>query len=267
MNKSKFAKVTPQEIEIDRQFQRELDENRCKAMAKELDMNRIGVPVLSRRKNGSLVALDGQHRVYALQMAEHTAAILCEVHDGLTVTEEAELFLKLNGGRKAVHVHDKWKARIVANDPIALEIKGIMDSLGLRIARVIAPSSIAAVQSVESVHVRNGNLKATLAILKRWGDGVTPEVYDADLIKYVSHFLKDHPTASPATLIDKLSSIHPERVVNRIKRAHQLSQDIPRTVVASAQLRDIYNTKNRNKLPAPRAVETHPAVAGTATMQ
>lgn len=250
----RLLKIRPSSIIIDREYQRNLDENRAKSMAEKLDLSRIGVPVVSKRKNETFVALDGQHRIIALKLAEVDDPIYCEVHEGLTVVEEAALFLKLNGGRKAVSVFDKWRARLVAKEPIALEITRIIEGQGLRIAQATAKNCICAIQVVESVHLRRGNLQRTLQVLKRWSDGVTSGVFEGEMIKAMAAFLGEYPNANNDELARKLSPLAPERVMNRIKRMQDAADDVPRAVAAISVLRDIYNHKSRNKLPPPKMV-------------
>jgi hypothetical protein len=262
---SKFIKVKPADMKIDHKFQRELDEGRCKNMAKSIDPERIGVPVLSRRSDGSLAVIDGQHRVTALKQAGKDGEyILCEVHEGLTVTEEAALFLKLNGGRKAVSVFDKWRARIVANDRLAHDITTVLESVGLRISRNPSKNTVCAIQVVESVYARNGNLRETLNVLKRWGDGTAPSVFDGELIKYMSSFLLEHPDLVLDTLLDKLETVHPERLLRRIKREQGADTSVHKVVVANAVLRDIYNHRNKKKLSPPSAARS--AIAAQTSM-
>jgi ParB-like nuclease domain len=261
-----FIKVRPCDMTVDREYQRELKESRIKKMAAAIDYDRLGVPVLSKRANGEMVILDGQHRVFALMAANlDTDPILCEVHNKMARPDEAALFLKLNSERRAVGVYDKWRARITARDPLALEIRDILDALNLRISKAVGRNCISAIQAVESVHVGNGNLKHTLAILKRWSDGVTPEAFDGVLIRCMSQFVKDHPEHKPSEMVARLEPIAPARVINRIKRAQGSDPDVPKMTAAVTVLREIYNTKNRNKLQAPKPALNGHAVEAQAS--
>lgn len=139
-------KVRVKDITLDARYQRDLDQKRAASMAKSIDLARIGVPVAVRRKDGKLVVVDGQHRVSALMQAGMGAEqILVEIHEGLTLQEEATLFLKLNDGRKAVGAYDKFRAELVAKDTTALEIERILASVGLRLARAPGSKSICAI--------------------------------------------------------------------------------------------------------------------------
>ena len=112
-----YEKLVIDSIGVDPAYQRDFDEKRAKAMAKDLDWARFGVPVVSRRGDGKVVVIDAQHRLAAARFAgEGKRSTLCEIHSGLDKRREAELFLKLNGGRKAIRVFDRYKARMVARE-------------------------------------------------------------------------------------------------------------------------------------------------------
>lgn len=246
-------------ITIDPRYQRELDENRAQAMSKNIDFDRIGVPVLSFRGRtagtSQFVVLDGQHRVSALKQAGHgPKGILCEVHEGLNVVEEASLFLKLNGGRKAVCVYDKWRAQLVAKVPMAIEIDKVVGAAGLKVTKGPGRNCICAIQAIWSVHLKYRNLDVTLAVLKAWADG-EPAVYSAEAIKAVSEFLRSYPQANPNQLVTKLSDIAPERLCARIQRQASRVDRISFRRAAVDVLREIYNHRSRTKLPPLHATE------------
>lgn len=241
-----FTKLTVREISIDTSYQRDLDESRVNAMSGDFDESRIGVPVLSLRKDGSFVVLDGQHRLEAMRRASLLdTKVLCEVHNGLSVAEEAALFLKLNNGRKPVRVFDKYKARLVAKEPVSIEFTRIASGLGLRIGAAPGKNTVCAIQSVESVHKRNKNLEITLSILKKWGAGESA-VFDGELIKDVSRFLVDHEDVDVNELAAKLARIDPGHVLRRIKALFEVLNR-NRAVAANSVFREIYNHRRPKK--------------------
>lgn len=252
MKKSKpqFQKIKPSQTVVDERYQREFDEKRARAMADAFDPALFGVPVLSRRADGTLVRIDAQHRLGAAEMAGlGDVPVLCEVHEGLTVAEEAELFLKLNGGRSAVRAFDKFRARLVAKEPIAIEIVSTLKSLGLKVEKTQAKRSVCAVQALDAVYHR-GNLRETLDTLTRWGDG-EPAAYENQLIKAVSAFLSEYPQVSVLELAAKLESHAPARVTARLRRTKD-QFDCSSRMAACLAIRDIYNERRkRNQLPPP----------------
>lgn len=253
-----YVKLSAKEISIDSRYQRSLDESRVDAMAKNLDESRLGVPVLSLRKDGSYVVLDAQHRLEALRRAGLDGLkILCEVHNGLSLDEEAALFLKLNNGRKAVRVFDKYRARLIAKEHAAVEFTRVVESLGLKIGAAPGKNTVCAIQSVESVHRRHGNLLDTLSILKRWGQGEAA-VFDGDLIKDVSRFLVDYEAqdVNSNDLVAKLARLDPGYVMRRIRAKADILKD--RRLAANSEFREIYNQR-RVKSDRLQPAENHAA--------
>lgn len=246
----KHKKVKVNQIDVESRYQRVLDERRAQAMARDIDMDRIGVPSLSLRANGKLVVIDGQHRVAALMYASKgSLEIMCEVHEGLTVRQEAALFLKLNGGRKAVSAFDKYVAELAAKVPATLEIEAIVTGLGLRVARAKGPRHICAVDALRYAHLRRKNLSITIGMLKLWTED-DPNVFDGDLIKAVSFFLSTYTAADAAHLAGRLRSTSPESVQRRIDRTISKSDGVSRTDAVCIVLRDLYNKNlKHNRLP------------------
>jgi hypothetical protein len=221
-------------------------------MARNINMNRIGVPVVSRREDGSMVALDGQHRLYALRLANHDEPLLCDVQEGLTLADEAELFILLQADRKAVRVYDKFKARLVAKDPIALEVQKLVVASGLRIAKAAGPNCVCAIKSVESAHAKYNNLPRVLSILLKWSDG-DGSAFDGHLILDLGHFLSEYPKIDVERFIKQLASWSPERVLSKIRRVQGNVDDLARTEAATRVFRDIYNHRARVKLATKKA--------------
>jgi hypothetical protein len=170
--------------------------------------------------------------------------VLCEVYSGLSKPDEAALFLKLNNGRKAVSAFDKYRARMVAKEAVALEFTRIVESFGFRIAGFGAVrNTICAVQSIESVHKRNKNLAVTLGVIKAWGGG-EPASLDGDLLKDVSGFLCDHADdVDVESLTHKLAKIDPGYVLRKIRGVYDTTKN--RRLAANSVLREVYNTRRK----------------------
>ena len=240
-----FAKIAIKDLLIDPAYQRELDESRVDAMSKKFDESRIGVPVVSLRKDGKFYVLDGQHRCEAARRAGLSdSKILCEVHNELTQAEEAELFLKLNNGRKTVGAYDKYRARMTAHEPIAVEFTRIVNSLGLRIGPGQSKNTINAILAIEFAHRRNRNLHSTLNVLKRWGGG-DESFFEGTMIKDMSCFLADYSELDAQWFIDKLARVDVGRTTVKIKALHDSIKN--RRLAANSVFCEIYNHRRGKK--------------------
>lgn len=240
----KFIKLKPSETTVDHRYQRELDVKRVEHMAKDFRLDLVGVPVVSKRDDGSYVRLDGQHRLAAAVVAGHgDEPILMEVVEGLSIQQEAELFLRLNGGRKAVGAIDKYKARIQAAEPVALEIHGILKKNGCRISGGRGRGIVAAVSAVEYAYYK-GNLDCVIQVLSAWMNRDTAG-FEMSFIRGVSLFLSLYPEADLDLLAKKLGQATPRQLLTKMKNESRQSTPTEGTVYV---LIEIYNHKTPRNL-------------------
>jgi hypothetical protein len=215
--------IRVRDLSADPAYQRELNSKRAEAIGENLDTSRIGVLVASRRNGGTVVVVDGQHRHHALMHAGRGDELVrCEIHHGLTRKDEAALFLKLNGGRKPIGAIDEYKAALEAGVPWAMEVHTIASGLNLKIQAGGSRRTIQAVLAVKSVHLRQKNLKRTLAVLAKWDDSAV--TFNGELMKSVSIFIahyemrEDSPGVDDGHLVRALMNQEPESVLAAIKR-------------------------------------------------
>lgn len=237
----KHIKLTPCETIVDARYQRDLDTRRVEAITSAYNASLVGVPVVSKREDGSYVRVDGQHRLAAnIQAGFGDLPIMMEVHEGLSLREEATLFLRLNGGRTSVGAINKYKARLVAEEPDALSIRAILKGVGCKITSGPQRGGVMAVQAVEHAF-HKGNLEPTMKALFAWLDG-EPDAFDGELIRAVSAFLVVYPEADPLHLARNLESFAPARLSVRLRRERQELYG-SKSDAARFVLTEIYNRK------------------------
>ncbi len=241
----KQMKVKPAIVKVDYRYQRPTDEKRVEFIAANYDPMRVGVPVLSMRADGSLWYIDGAHRGAAIVKAgQGDTPILCLVHEGLTVEEEAGWFVILNGDRVAVDVMSKYRARLIKKEPVAVEIHGIAKSKGLTISYSHGSKTISAIAAVEWVHSKKGNLAAVLDVLAPWAL-IDERALDGVIVKAVSIFLEQYPEADASHLHRRLLRTSPTVVISTLKTA---KRDYPGWVAACLVLRSHYNKGTKKQL-------------------
>lgn len=156
-HESKHRTVALDSIVIDPRVQREegADQSRVNKLAANFNPDALGVVVLSQRADGTLVCLDGMHRTAAAKQAGYNKPLDAIVHTGLTVAEEASLFLLYND-KKDPSAISKFKARILAGDPVAVEMDRIISEHGWKVrAGASDPGVLTAIEKAEAVY-RNG---------------------------------------------------------------------------------------------------------------
>jgi hypothetical protein len=150
----RHRKVRLADLKVDGTYQRELDETRVQRIVDEFNPALLGALEVSQR-NGKFAVFDGQHRLAALKaLGKDTAP--CIVHEGLSVAEEAALFVQLQTQRKALSPYDRFRARLRAGEPAAIEIQQIAKDRGYTIVRGGHDRQIGAVASLDRVYARGG---------------------------------------------------------------------------------------------------------------
>lgn len=131
-NHGQFEIVNVAELSIDQRVQQNLRPSKVSRILKDgFDLSLAGTITVSRRKNGALIVLDGQHRTAAAREAD-VEKLPAIVHDGLTVEDEARHFLGLNNKSNPSAVA-KFLVSVTQGDKEAIDMRGIIEDHGWRI--------------------------------------------------------------------------------------------------------------------------------------
>lgn len=191
-----IAALTVDEIFADRTYQRDLDTARAQRMADDWDPRLAGILEVSDRGPDAApryAVIDGQHRWAAAKYFREAKPLVANVHTGLTVAEEAQLFDKLNRQRKQTNTWDHWKARRAAGDEQVAAIEQIVHANRLAIDLSPSDGRIACVAALEKIVKLGGTdlLNRTLnLIVEVWGD--RREALDSPIVTGVAlvlHYL------------------------------------------------------------------------------
>lgn len=206
---SKYEQVPISTLKVDERYQRDIDQRHIKKIAEDYDEALLGVLEVSRRTANEYVVFDGQHRLEVLRL-KNKAYAPCIVHENLTPEQEADLFKRLQDGRKQLTPIDRFKARLFAGDPTAISIKDVLGHFDLKVGT--GPGTVNAVVSVERAF-RRGNLSNTFQMLNVWrGDKGWLE---GSLIDGLSRFLDLYPDADRDHAQTRWQEISPTVVLRR----------------------------------------------------
>jgi hypothetical protein len=137
---------------MDDRIQRAIRPGHLKSITQKLDLDAIGVIIVSRRPDGKLAVLDGQHRIRALvDSGMGDWNVTCKVFDGLTIREEAGLFRRYNTTSKTNALEDLVKA-VVEGEPEAVAIDKIARRNGLKIGLQTGPGVIACAAAMRKIY-------------------------------------------------------------------------------------------------------------------
>lgn len=162
---------------VDHDIQRfKLDLAKVERIVANFNPAAVGVITVSRRKFGDQIILDGWHRVQAIkELTDGAGTVLCHVHEGLEVAEEAQLFLDLNAGNQPTLL-EKFRARKVAGDPVAQAIAEITAAYHWSVDPEPRSGNVQCVGALERIYRRsekmesdpNQLLAAFLVITRAW---------------------------------------------------------------------------------------------------
>lgn len=216
----------------DRTYQREVAHRRVKQMAAEFDPRLLGVLEVSARDDGRYAILDGQHRHAAAASVRGDAALfVCQVHEGLTVEDEARLFHEINTVRKQLNFWDKWKSRRAAGDERVLAIEQVLANNGLKVDPAPRDGNIAAMAALEIIADEIGGL----------------ELLDQVVVVLLSAFGRDR-AAFGSIIMEGLGyvlAIYPPDELDRDRLVRQLSEMPVRQLQARAMgLREMHKGRH-----------------------
>jgi hypothetical protein len=191
--------------EIDRPLAMDVEINRCfedffQREKKPRDVLRIadewtwalfGVLIVSEREDGRYSIIDGGHRWQAADKLGTETTLPALVYRGLTIEQEAELFVLLQQRRKALTALQRFRAQLVY-DPEAQEVERIVKAYGYEIGPTGGSNegpNIGAVRSLERVYEAPApiSLDQTLALNRRVWNG-DPDAKHGEWIEGLARF-------------------------------------------------------------------------------
>tara|TARA_Y100000310_G_C20654950_1_gene801507 strand:+ start:628 stop:1425 length:798 start_codon:yes stop_codon:yes gene_type:complete len=212
---SEVVRLEVRKLRIDTSYQRPIKPAHVDKIVENFDPSALGAISVSDRGNGDYVVLDGRHRVAVCQQCGHST-ILAVIHQvGGDIAREAQLFIKLNFS-KIIGTAWEWRARVVAKDPIALEVNALAWAHGFRCDPLLGmgPTTITAVSAMEDIFGTYGpdTLIAILdAIRGAWPNHVHGR--EAGMIRGLGQFITMYPGHSPALLVKHLRRVEPEAIL------------------------------------------------------
>lgn len=141
------------ELLVDPIVQRPLNAAWVDEIAREFDPDKIGVIHVSRRRDDSLVIIDGQHRRAAIEKLweDPSQKVECKVYENLSRSDEAALFVGLNNFKRPTAI-DEYLKNVIAKDPIAVDIDKVVRESGFVVERFKGDNKITAVGTLYLIY-------------------------------------------------------------------------------------------------------------------
>jgi hypothetical protein len=160
-------------LSIDDAYQRSTDNDASRrliaSIAAKFDWRLCAPLVVSRRPDGRMAVIDGQHRTLAAKRRADIPHLPCCVFSYDGPEEEARMFIAANRARKPMNRLDDFHAALAAADNEALEIQRLVTDAGLTIARNTSsaawkPGEIAFTASIASTMRKHGAAVTSAAL-------------------------------------------------------------------------------------------------------
>lgn len=264
-----YTQLDPRDMIVDPRIQRAENPGEINAIVRDYNSAALGTWTISRRiypatatesERIELVVVDGQQRRAATLLVGYEGLVHCDVHDGLTLADEAKLFRQLNF-RRSVSQITLFQTALVEGNPHALAVQAILDSLQIKFGTVRGYMAAKGSQSLVKRNNGIANLHWALAQTKRLWDRGNGGVYDGPLVEALFRLHERHGgRIDEARLYDKLASDEGSNsglleFAKTMKRAHKCTT--PVSVILA--IIDRYNSglgmKSRNRLPEWGATE------------
>ena len=247
---STFTRINPTTLNTDLRVQRPLDLRRVAEIAKDFDADRMGTIIVSERKDGTRVILDGQTRIAAKKKAGIGGDIHAQIYTGLTIEQEATMFLAYNNS-KPVSALDKFLVRVTEGDETANTISEILASHGWRVCAGGMDGTVQSVAALERAYARAGVkgervINSTMHVISNgWGHGQVG--VNASLVGGIAElFIRYGDSVDQQKLIREMQVNHPRTVLGRakgMKESKVFSAALP--IIVGRVLHTVHNNKLR----------------------
>ena len=215
----KFALIPVTEMFIDETYQRSV-QNKVNKIANNWNDNKCDILQISYRTDIDKYAIiDGQNR-WAAACKIGITHLLCQIFEGLTLKEEAQIFAEQNDNVTKISSADKFKSLLVMEDKTCLQIKSLCDEFGISIRKTQGDSLnkirknlnglVSAQRIVEQYGIKC--LRWIFTVIEKSGWELTAKAYSYKSIEilfnfYQSRFEKDSFNTDTEKLINLYASI------------------------------------------------------------
>lgn len=253
-----IKKVRASELIMDIRVQRDLDPRRVRIIASDLNLNAIGTLCISKRDDGTMVVIDGNHRRAALIDAGFgDTSVNAEVYTGLELADEAALFRHRNNTQKVGYL-DRFRVRLIEGEEYAVKVANLANKYGWAVVSNDGSGLplLNSVKKMEEIYRREEELAdAVLRVTTlAWhynSSSVDYRMLDG-LAKFMSRYWGD---IDQDDLKSKLSLVTPDSLIGRSQSVREMFNCTSGSAMAEL-ITDAYNKGKRHngsRLPSWRS--------------
>lgn len=157
--------VLPDELQVDGAYQRSIEtsdsQTLIRRIAQHWDWDLCQPLVVSRRSDGTLFVIDGQHRLAAARLRGDIQQLPAMVKEYASAADEAATFVHMNQQRRPLSPLQVFHAAVASKDSEACAIVTAIEAAGLQLVRTTnletsPPGSITNVGGLQKAWRRSG---------------------------------------------------------------------------------------------------------------
>lgn len=186
MQKKYYENLKVRQLKIDHQVQGSLQVKRVNNIVNNFDSKFIGTIIVSKRPSGEFFVMDGFHRSTALKKL-NIEEVFCEIHEGLTLEDEAQYYLAYNKHRKNPRAVDDYKVSITAGVKEVIDLENILRELDI----VVSESGFRSPKAALDI-CKNYGIDITRNCIKLYADAWGKKNLIGKYIKVLAKFIKDN---------------------------------------------------------------------------
>jgi hypothetical protein len=245
-------------------LQRSHDEGHSRRIAASFDPDALGKPLVVAfpRRGGHehLVAIDGQHRLRAVQLALGAGQLVeCEVVRGVSVAHAAKLFTLRNTFKRPSAL-DVFLKSVIAGEEESKAINAIVESFGLKVHSGNVDNYVNCVAALQRIYRGDGSrtngkhdvaLKRTLGTaLKAWGRTATS--FQGNILHGLGLLILKHGDVIEYDVLEHKLAAFPKGPIGLLGKAkgskETMGGSLPNNVAATV-VREYNKSRRKNVLP------------------
>lgn len=219
-----IEEVDYEDLNVDEHYQRTLDHGLVNRIAQNWNAAAADPILVSKRADGTMWIVNGQHRAAGAKQAGHTK-IMARVVEGLDRAGEAELRLRGNT-RRGDTAQERFRAQVAAGHQQSIDILQVCADFETQINYTPnVHTGINSVSAVEALYEKDKGVtlvRVFEVIQDAWGT-VGGKYVSVSSLKAIAWFLDVHRDAQRDRLVQRLQQVGIDEL-DRKARSHKAAQ-------------------------------------------
>ena len=214
-----LCRISKANLRVDHSYQRDANEPKVLAIAKDWSWVACGVIVVARR-DGVYFVIDGQHRVMGALKRSDIDTLPCIVFNTHGSDQEAKGFLAAQTLRRPINSVEKFRAQVVVKDKAALIVEKMLSSSGHMAGRGTTAMSVSCISLLTKLAKEDEDL-----LLRLWplivelsaGNHVNSRLVDG--LFYIENRMQNNESLLQKKWRDRVLKVGRDRLLDSAAKA------------------------------------------------